>query len=81
MKRLLIVVAASFLVAAAADAPADDSPVFDIPQFNGVVVDGQPGDWADSGFLVEMPLRRCHGFSRSVCLCRSRHDAGLGGQA
>lgn len=32
---------------------ADESPLFDIPRLDNVIVDGQPDDWRDGGFAIE----------------------------
>lgn len=40
-------------LAAPATAPADDSPLFDIPRLSGIAIDGRGDDWAQGGFAVE----------------------------
>lgn len=41
-------------LAAAADTPAAALPAYDIPRLEGVTVDGNPADWQDAGFKVDV---------------------------
>lgn len=48
------VLAVLCLLAAPGVALAEDtSPIFDVPRFEHIVVDGQAGDWHDQGFVIE----------------------------
>ena len=54
----LFVIAASQAVfagdtaATTASAPADTSPIFDIPKLDSIKIDGDAADWGDSGLRV-----------------------------
>src|SRR5208282_3272761 len=60
MGKIIAVVSGLFLLGVAWSsvgtepnpAPADASPVFDIPRLENIKIDGDPSEWGDKGFKV-----------------------------